>query len=182
MKEKLTIRENDSLTIYVKKSKSNEIKENYSLFGWQVVSEAENRRYEDILDITFSRPHKISHKDELQLYQVYMEERINHQVKLERNQRSKTTAFGLCFGVFGVALFVMGILSCCGVVSMFGVIPSLVMSVLGIAVLIVGGIFVPKILKKEKSIFEINNKKINQEINVIKNKVLSLNGGKNNEK
>ncbi|MFQ6772954.1 MAG: hypothetical protein ACLRFG_00570 [Clostridia bacterium] len=38
MKEKLTIRENDTLTIYVKKSKSNEIKANYSLFGWRCLS------------------------------------------------------------------------------------------------------------------------------------------------
>ena len=60
----------DTLNLYVKKIKAEEIKERYKNFGWILFNEQENATYEDILDLTFTRPHKIENKDELQLMQV----------------------------------------------------------------------------------------------------------------
>ena len=54
----------DSLKLYVKKNKSKEIIEHYKLFGWELAEEFENKKYEDILDLTFCRAHKIENKDE----------------------------------------------------------------------------------------------------------------------
>ena len=44
--------EYDKLVLYVKKDKAKEIIGRYVLFGWEVESQEENSRYEDILDIT----------------------------------------------------------------------------------------------------------------------------------
>ena len=69
--------EYDELRLYVKKTKKDEIVNHYKVFGWNLVSINENKRYEDIVDLEFKRPHKIKEKDELQLLQVYMEENVN---------------------------------------------------------------------------------------------------------
>ena len=181
MKEKLTIRENDSLTIYVKKSKSNEIKENYSLFGWQVVSEAENRSYEDILDITFSRPHKIKNKDELQLLQVYLEDKLNSLAKLERNKTPKTTAFGLFFGVLGIIFSIFGALFAFNLLSGLSTFCSITISCVGIVFLILTLLITPKLYKKEIISFKNKFSELENNIQNICEKANSLFRGENHE-
>ena len=121
----------DSLKLYVKKNKSKEIIEHYKLFGWEVLEEFENKKYEDILDLTFCRPHKIKNKDELQLLQVYMEERLNEQAKIEKHKHSKTTSIGLCLGVIGVGLITLGLLACLKVIMFVSLIGGILLAVSG---------------------------------------------------
>ena len=49
----------DKLSLYVKKYKAEEIIKHYKNFNWKLVSESENKKYEDIVDLTFIRKHKI---------------------------------------------------------------------------------------------------------------------------
>jgi len=171
----------DKLSLYVKKYKAEEIIEHYKNFNWKLVSESENKKYEDIVDLTFIRKHKIENKDELQLLQVYMEERLNNVGKLEKNRNSKATAFGLGVGVFGLLLLIFGLMCCFQCFLLLNLTMSIICSCIGLILVIIFAIFLPKISKKEKSDFITNKQKIETEINEICKKALSLIGGDKNE-
>lgn len=166
----------DSLKLYVKKNKSKEIIEHYKLFGWEVLEEFENKKYEDILDLTFCRPHKIKNKDELQLLQVYMEERLNEQAKIEKHKHSKTTSIGLCLGVIGVGLITLGLLACLKVIMFVSLIGGILLAVSGLVFVAVSLIILPKIYKKEKIIYEEKNDQLSTELENIFDRVKTLAG------
>lgn len=171
----------DKLSLYVKKYKAEEIIEHYKKFKWKLVDQSENNRYEDIIDLTFIREHKIENKDELQLLQVYMEERLNNVGKLEKNKNAKSTSFGLFFGAIGTFLFIFGLMCCFQCFLLLNLFTSIVFSCIGLILIIICAIFLPKIIKKEKSDFIFNKKKVEKEIDDICNKALSLTGGDKNE-
>ena len=127
------------------------------------------------------RKHKIENKDELQLLQVYMEERLNNVGKLEKNRNSKATAFGLGVGVFGFLLLIFGLMCCFQCFLLLNLTISIICSCVGLILVIIFTIFLPKISKKEKSDFITNKQKIETEINEICKKALSLIGGDKNE-
>ena len=168
--------EYDKLKLYVKKKKSNEIIKNYDAFQWKLIERAENVIYEDIEDLTFVRKHKIENKDELQLLQVYMEERLNEAGKLERNKYSKTTSFGLCFGIIGALLILLGTLCCINVFNFMPMAGGITCISMGV-ILIIGLVFLPKIIKREKTDYSLNIKEINEQVEEICNKAKLLVGG-----
>lgn len=170
----------DKITIYAKKTKTEEIINHYKVFGWEVVEEVENNRYEDIVDLTFCRPHKIENKDELQLLQIYMEERLNEIAKIERNKNAKTTSFGLCFGVVSFALIVVGILAILKVLDIFGLIGGVTITVLGVILMIITTIVLPRTYKKEKIDYDAKHIQLEEEVNQILERVRK--GGQSNEK
>lgn len=157
-------REYDTLTLYAKKNKVEEVVENYKIFGWELVNETENDRYEDILDLSFVRPHKIKNKDELQLRQVYMEDRLNSLGKLEKHKNSKTTAFGLCLGTIFLALIVCGLYL---IISSSSLAWGIVLTAVGVILLIFELIFLPKLHKKEKLDYETKTLGLKQELKEI---------------
>lgn len=167
----------DTLTLYVKKSKSKDIISNYQKFGWVLVSQTENSRYEDIEDIMLERPHFVENKDELQLLQVYMEEKLNAIGKLERNKYPKTTSFGLIFGVFGLALLILSALFAFHVLNGSNLALNIVMASVGILFLISTAIVIPKLKNKEQKHFKVTHLNLTSEINQITKKATSLSGG-----
>ena len=171
----------DTLTLYVKKLKAVEIIESYKTFGWELVEECENKRYEDIVDLTFNRPHKIKNKDELQLLQIYMENNLNAKAKLEKNKHQKSTSFGLIFGVLGLILMLNGFLHIFGVLEGFKLIGGIVIASIGFMFLITTLIVIPKLLNKEHSYFKEKHALYEHEIDEICKKATSLLGGENNE-
>ncbi len=170
----------DNLTLYVKKVKAQQIIENYKTFGWQLVSEADNKQYEDIVDLTFERPHKTENKDELQLMQVYMEDKLNAIGKLEKNKHPKTTSFGLIFGVMGLALIVFAILFNFGVLASLNTVYCIVMGSVGLLFLILTFIVIPKLYKKELNHFKTTHAVYEMELKEICKKATTLSGGENN--
>ena len=169
----------DSLTLFVKESKVDEIVKHYKDFGWELIDKCENERYEDTIDLTFSRPHKINNKDEIQLRQVYMEEYLNALGKLDRHKHSKTTAIGLCMGSIIATLLVLGVwLLVAGNTTttfVFGVVLlslSLIFCVVEIFLLI-------KLFKKEKEYYIVESRRLEKEVNDICSKVRVLLGDDN---
>lgn len=142
----------DTLTLYVKKEKQQEIAQYYFSFGWELAVQGENKRYEDINDFTFVRLHKIKNKDELQLLQVYMEEDINQLAKLDKQKYAKSTALGLCLGIFGFLSMSLGLLFFLNFLpqSLLG---GLIFSVLGIGLIVLMIVLLPRLIKKEKEIY-----------------------------
>ena len=172
----------DSLTIYAKKTKSKEIIKNYKTFGWHLKSESENNQYEDISDLTFYREHKIKNKDELQLLQVYMEDKLNEIGKIEKYKNSKSTAFGLFFGIISLALIIFGTLFGFKIIVGASIASSIIMSCIGIIFLILTLIFVPILSKKERACFNSRHTQLENELQEIINKATFLSGGSDSEK
>lgn len=175
---KKEIIEYDNLTLYVKKTKAEDVVKHYHKFGWELVSNEENKRYEDIVDLAFKRPHKIEEKDELQLLQVYMEENLNKTAKLERNKYSKTTAFALFFGVIGLTLFVLSVLNAVKVLNWYGLVTLIILGSVGLVFLIITAIFTPMLFKKDKINFNLQKNNLSEELSIICKKASILTGGK----
>ena len=167
----------DNLTLYVKKNKLKEIIQHYEIFGWELVEQKENGRYEDIVDLTFTRPHKIKHKDELQLQQVYMEEKLNELGKCERYKHSKTTSFGLCFGLITIAIIVLGVLISLSVKSIEGLICGIVIVVMGFLLIGFEFVMLRKIYQYENELYEQRSEELERQIVKISKRVTELTGG-----
>ena len=69
----MSIFESDTISIKSKKRASEHIIARYGDFGWTLTDRKEDKLYGDIVHLTFSRPHCIKNKDELQLMQVRLE-------------------------------------------------------------------------------------------------------------
>lgn len=169
----------DTLKLYVKTNKADDLKKSYSYFGYTLTNESPNSKYEDIVDLEFERPHKIPNKDELQLLQVYMEENVNKLAKTEKNKHSKSTSFGLCFGICCLAFILLGAYLVLKVSTLLGLIFGVVSIILGIAVGIVTTIVTIEILKKEKVSFEETQKQLTSNTSEICAKAKKLVGGQN---
>ncbi len=90
----------DYLTIEVYEDLANEIKLSYKIFGWEIISEKKTNFVSERVVFSMRRPHKIKNKDDLQYYQVDLEERINDVGKLEQNKYSRSVVIGLTFALF----------------------------------------------------------------------------------
>ena len=159
-------KEYDVLNLLVKQKKVKDIIERYKIFGWEVFEESENRKYQDIIDLTLVRKHKINNKDELQLYQVHMEENLNKQGKLEKNKYSKSLCFGLFFGGLGLILFLFNILN---LIKFFtwALTPQIICLVVGIIFILLVVIFVPIIVKREKRKFISKKEALEEKLKTI---------------
>lgn len=171
----------DNLTIYAKKEKVNEIISHYSSFGWIKVSEKDNNTFEDLVDITFQRKHKIKNKDELQLLQVHLEDKLNELGKAERHKHSKLTALALCCGVFGLIFIAFGVLCCIGLIEHVGIIVGIISFTIALLLFTLGIITLPKVYKLEIRDFNKLRTKVNGEISKITKKAMDLLGGANGQ-
>ncbi|MBQ9792150.1 MAG: hypothetical protein IJW32_00185 [Clostridia bacterium] len=169
----------DVLNLYVKRDKLENIISKYTIFGWELEKQEDNKEYEDIVEITFVRPHVIKNKDDLQLLQVYMEERLNKVGQLERNKNAKTTSLALVFGVIGLAMIIFGLLDL--IFNFFGflIAGDIILLSVGAILELTGLLVVPKIHKKEKIDFDSKISILELEIENICERVKVLIGGKN---
>ena len=168
--------EYDKIVLYVKKDKAKEIIERYVLFGWEVESQEENSRYEDILDVTLSRPHKIQNKDELQLLQVNMEERLNKRAKIDKHKNSLTTSVGLCLGSVILILMVILALSLSQIL-VNGLVEKILIGVISVGLIVLEGLILPKIYKYESKKYKTDCGIVDKEIEDICERVKALMGG-----
>ena len=168
----------DTITLYVKKRKVKKIIEYYKLLGWELESRKHNKHYADLSDLVFCRPHKIENKDELQLLQVYLEDKLNAEGKNEKDRHIKSKCFIVTFGVLGFLFFVFGLLMCFNIFAL-GLGFGISFCTLAFVLLVVGVTFLPKLFKKEKIVFEQKKTIISKEIQEICKKAKSLKGGKN---
>jgi len=167
----------DYLTLYVKKKKVDEIKKHYKLLKWDILEEVENKKYEDIVDLTFFRSHKIDNKDKLQLSQVYLEEKLNEIGKLERHKHSQSLIFGLNFFIFILSLIFLGVSFCLKHSILWKLILGICLLYISVLLLVGGIVVLNKIYKREKERFSLKEKVIQQDIEKILNNALTFIGG-----
>lgn len=141
---------NDFINVQGRKQAKEHIISRYGDFGWQLVGQKDDRLYCDITHLSFTRPHFIENKDELQLMQVRLEVAFNKMGKYTRKITSRAVTAGNCFSLLailsavgGVLLFILG----SGYLSLvFG---SLLV-VLGVALGVTGGFVGYRLYKSDK--------------------------------
>ena len=169
----------DYITIYVKKNMIDAVRKNYEILGWQILEEKENDNYEDIIDVTFFRPHKIENKDDLQILQVYTEDRLNKLAKLERDKYAKSLISTLSIEIVAVFVLLYGINSLIKVWKFVSMLLSISAIVIGGAMVVLGFVLLPVIRKKEKANYIFQKDKLINELGQIYQNISTLGGDKN---
>lgn len=177
--EKIDYKNYDNLKLFVKKNKLDEIINYYNLLGWKLYHKEDNKKYEDLINLSLIRPHKIENKDQLQLLQVHLDETLNEQAKAKKHKHSLSTSLALFFGPLGFTFLALGILSALKVLNLFSFVVSIVVGCIGILSLVLGIIFVPKIVKKENIKYTKLDATYKQNLKEICEKITSLTGDNN---
>lgn len=166
----------DYIEIIAKTDSADEIVNSYSILGWTENYRKEDRKYNDVIHISFSRPHKIENKDRLQLLQVYYENVLNDKAYLEEKKHFKSRIFISLVIAMAMALL-------CGIgtlVFLLSPILSYIISGLVILALALGLFFIikriRKLIKHEKLIFENKNNEFDIKIKEIMQEVKALRG------
>ncbi len=102
----------DYIDVIVKKQNEQEIIDGYLSFLWQKIEQKEDRRYNDIVHLSFKREIDIPNKDRLQLLEVYYETALNKraEIQIKKHSKSKWAIFSLAFfslaGLFLIGVFI----------------------------------------------------------------------------
>jgi len=145
----MDISEKDTIYVAVKKQAKEYLIKYYAAFGWQLVEQKDDERYEDTDQLIFERPHFIENKDELHLLQAKLEIAMNRTGKYERSKTSRTTIFGLCLGLLAAAFIAGGV---CLIVLLGGILAVVFGSIacaIGVAIGIACAVFSRKIYKSD---------------------------------
>lgn len=139
----------DKLVLCVKDNKTKEIIGHYAHFGWELVESVSNKKYGNIMDLTFVRPHNIKNKDQIQLLQAGLDVELNKLAKLENKKHSLSVGLGFTFIILGLLAIIFGIVNAFNVNNIGFKILS--WSIVGIGCLSLGlcAFFIPKIIRHE---------------------------------
>ncbi len=102
----------DYIDVIVKKQNKKEIISAYSSFLWEKTEEKEDRRYNDVIHLSFRRDVKIQNKDRLTYLQVYYETALNKkaEIKFKKHSRSISAICNVAFfslaGLLGIGVFI----------------------------------------------------------------------------
>lgn len=136
--------ENDTISVKSKRSASEHIIGCYSDFGWTLEKKEDDKLYDNIIHLTFTRPHFIENRDELQLLQVRLEIAYNAMGTLSAKIPRRASLFGILFGLLALCYTALGVLM---FVLVAGTLP-VIFGVLSCAVAIVFGVSGAVVVRK----------------------------------
>lgn len=177
MKMEKNHNEFDYQVIVAKKEKAGELIKNYGCFGWVAINSNQHAQFENLVEIEFSRPHKIQNKDNLQFMQVNMEHYINHKGRLEQKKHSKSLMLGMSTSIIAVFLIIFAVFSPIKVAGNLGIALCVLYAFLAISILTLCGIGIAKLTKIENFKFEKESKNCDNLISKICKQAKSLLGG-----
>ena len=166
----------DSLHLYVKKEREENIARIYKGLGYELMFSKPNNKYSNIMDLTFVRPHKIENKNELQFLQVELEIELNKIGKTEKNKHSFSISFALTIGVISVLFGVLGIVLLLHSFSVIQKVANFILIFLAFLMFGIGLFFTPKIFNKEKIKFEEKNNESSKKLNEIFEQIKKIRG------
>lgn len=159
------INEYDTIRVFVKEKQADELADVYAAFLWEATEKKEHSRYDDVVDFSFRRPHKIENKDELQFLQVAAEHELDVRDKLDKNKHALSTSLGIFLGLLGGALVFFGLFLLFRGAE--ATLPCFLL-VLGAAIFICAAIAVRKIvLRENKRYFEKKSESVNRSKDVL---------------
>lgn len=162
----------DKLDIYAKKEKVDMVVDGYQSFGWELIENKENHKYEDTCELTFVRPHNIANKDELQYRQIEMENIMNSMGKIERNKVARTTTSYLCLGILSAIFIVMGIFTLLNSLSPLNIILAIASFVAGILCTLLTIFLTIKIYKREREHYKSSHKELEDSLAKLKEDII----------
>ena len=172
----------DYLEIIVKKDNADEIVRWYGRLLWSEYQRKDDKIYNDIIHVFFSRPHKIPNKDRLQLLQVYYEKILNEKAYKLKDKHAKSEALIittvvlaiiLVLGSFALAFLVKNLFAYLGAGLLFA------LSCVGVGI---SFSFIKTLRKKENLIFEAKSSEYSTQIDKIMDEISILTGDKIDEK
>lgn len=169
----------DRLHVAVRTDKLEELIEGYRCFAWTETERQEDKRYDNIMHVTFIRPHKLPHKDRLQLLQVDMELAMNRLASAEQKRYAGTLAFGLTAGMASCALIGGGVSLAVLLFSPWAVAVGAVIASLGAAAAAVCVPAARRIKRREEKKFEAAERSARQVIAAARSEAKLLTGDKN---
>ena len=172
----MNIFETDTIAIRSKKQAAEHIVERYGNFGWKLTEKKDDRLYEDVTHMTFSRPHFIENRDELQLLQVRLEIAYNDMGKFSYKKGVRASLFGSFFALLALAFAAGGVLL---LLFLDGLLPIIYASVLFAACLVtilVTVIFTRRISQKDRLKYGLKIEERLKKIEDICNQARALRG------
>ena len=142
--------ENDTISVKSKKSASEHIIGRYGDFGWTLIKREDDKLYENISHLTFTRPHCVKNKDKLQLLQVRLEIAYNDMGRYSHKISVRTALFGSLFGLLSAGLCAGGVLLFLLIEGLLPIIFGALTCALGIAVGIFCAKFCNRVYKRNK--------------------------------
>lgn len=146
----MNIFEEDTIQIKSKKAAAEHIIKRYGDFGWKLIEDRDDDLYFDVKHLTFTRPHFIGNRDDLQLLQVRLEIAYNNMGKFSHKKNVRASLFGSFFALLSLGLVAGGV---CLLLLLKGLLPIIfgsVMCAAGVAAGIFCGLFTDRIYKKDK--------------------------------
>lgn len=168
--------ENDYISITGKRVAAEHIEKCYGDFGWALTEKSDDKLYDDTVHMTFSRPHNIPNKDELQLLQVRLEIAFN---KTGRYNEKKKSGALISLSFYLIAAI---ILACCGVClivfdgSLLTVICGSFLFVIAAAVLVLGAFVTVSVYKSDKIKYGLLIDEVTEEIGELCKRARELRG------
>ena len=141
--------ESDRITVTGKIQAADHIVQRYGDFGWTLTERKDDKLYCDVTHMTFTRPHFIENKDELQLLQVRLEIAYNNTGKLSHKMSSRAVTFGNLAGLLAILFTVGGVL----LLLTEGLLPLVfgsLLCVVGVVEGVAGGLLAYGVYKRDK--------------------------------
>lgn len=141
--------DNDYINLKAKKQAAEHLISCYADFGWSLTEQKDDKFYGDTVHMTFTRPHIIENKDELQLLQVRLEIAYNNTGKLAQKIKLRAALIVTLAVLIVAAFIVVGVF----LILNGGLLPIIFGSIvcaLGAAVATVGGLSANRVHKKDK--------------------------------
>lgn len=179
---KIDYKNYDTLEITVRTDKEWDLREKYKKFGWIQYESSGDAIYDNLVHISFYRPHQIEHKDELQLLQVNMETAINALSKAERYKNLKSMICGSVILAITSLFLIIGAIVPALMYSVFHLVFGITFGVLALITLIVGIIKNVKRREREEDKFNKLTLRLNSEIASACSRAEELSGGIYEEK
>lgn len=176
MKRTIDYKNYDALRVSVKERHVDELISAYRAFGWSPTEMKGDEVYDDVIDMSFVRPHNVANKDELQYLQVCAEMEINKRDKLSRKKHSRSSTVGLALGAMGVALVVLGVYLAIVGTALYLVF-GIAIGVLGCVACVLCPIVTKKFVREEKIEFARRYKESVKKSEAILASAARLNGG-----
>lgn len=168
--------ENDYISITGKKAAAEHIEKCYGDFGWSLKEKKDDKLYGDTVHMTFSRPHNMPDKDELQLLQVRLEIAYNKTGKY--NEKKKYGAL-ICGNFY---LFAALICICCGVCLMVfeknlvTILSGSFLFAIAVAVIVFGAVVASDVYKRDRQKYDLLIDEVMEEIDELCAKAKKLRG------
>ena len=167
----------DYLKVSVKRKRAEELEKMYSAFRWEIEEKAEHKRYADIINYTFRRPHNIPNRDELQYLQVSAEMQFNEMDKIERIKHARSTPLGLTLGLEGLGSVAGGISALRLMKNAFGIGLGCLFIIIGFVLFAAAALSSYNIVQRENAEYERRYREIIENIYAVCDRAVGLTEG-----